>query len=187
MTGAGRGIGASIAVTFARAGADVVIASRTKAQLDEVAAAVAEAGRRAVALPLDVGQDDAAEQLVAAAISEFGRLDIVVNNAGGAYPRPFLDTTPRYLDESFHFNVTTAFALYPGRGATPAGLGQRLDPQHHLGNRPAAGPRLHRVRHRQGRPGAPDQLMAADLSPRVRVNGIAPGAIATSALDIVRD
>ena len=185
VTGAGRGIGAAVAVTFARAGADVVVAARTKEQLDQVAATVAEAGRRAVVLPLDVSADDAAQRLVAAATEEFGRIDVVVNNAGGTYPRPFLDTSPRFLDEAFHFNVTTAFTL--SRAAAPHLLASdnasiinitsaigRLRDRGYAAYGTAKAALSHLTR-----------LLAADLAPRVRVNGIAPGAIATSALDLV--
>src|SRR2546427_12509669 len=88
VTGAGRGIGAAIARTFAEAGADVVIASRTKEQLDEVAAEVAALGRRAVTVPFDMNETDRVGELVDVAVNEFGRVDIVVNNAGGTGPRP---------------------------------------------------------------------------------------------------
>ena len=111
ITGAGRGIGAASAVALAECGADVVIASRTQGDLDAVAARVAAAGRRAVTVAGDLADLDVVRSLAALARSEFGRLDIVVNNVGGAIPLPFLDTTPEYLEEAFHFNVTTAHAL----------------------------------------------------------------------------
>ena len=111
VTGAGRGIGAAIARTFADAGADVLLASRTQEQLDEVAADVRGLGRRAVVVPCDVNDNGAVEGLVAAAAAELGRIDIVVNNAGGTMPRPFLDTSPGFFERSFHFNVTSAFVL----------------------------------------------------------------------------
>src|SRR5215217_7061176 len=90
VTGSGRGIGAAIALAFAEAGADVVLTARTKEQLDEVAA---RAG-------------------------ELGRLDVVVNNAGGSMPGPFLDTPPKAMVAAFRFNVMTAFTLT--QLATPA-------------------------------------------------------------------
>ena len=111
VTGAGRGIGAEIARTFADAGADVVLAARTKEQLDAVAEDVRGFGRRAVVLPTDVNDNDAVTGIVDRALDELGRLDIVVNNAGGTMPRPFMDTSPGFLERSFHFNVTTAFVL----------------------------------------------------------------------------
>jgi 7-alpha-hydroxysteroid dehydrogenase len=185
VTGAGRGIGAEIARTFADAGADVVLAARTKEQLDEVAASARDAGRRAVVLPTDVNDNDAVIDIVNQCVSEFGRLDIVVNNAGGTMPRPFLDTSPGFLERSFHFNVTTAFVL--SKAATPylldAGEGAivnissaigRLRDRGFVAYGTAKAALTHMTR-----------LMAADLAPKVRVNGIAVGSIATSALEIV--
>src|SRR5262245_50172740 len=111
VTGAGRGIGASIATTFAEAGADVLIASRTQEQLDEVAKQVTDHGRRAVVVATDLNEIENLEALVDRPVAELGRVDIVVNNVGGSMPRPMMDTSAGFLERSFHFNVTTAFAL----------------------------------------------------------------------------
>jgi 7-alpha-hydroxysteroid dehydrogenase len=185
VTGAGRGIGAEIARTYAEAGADVLLAARTKEQLDAVAAEVRALGRRAFVVPTDVNENEAVEALVPAALAEFGRLDIVVNNAGGTMPRPFLNTSAGFLERSFHFNVTTAFVL--SKAATPHMLERgdgaivnissaigRLRDRGFVGYGTAKGALTHMTR-----------LMAADLAPKVRVNGIAVGSIATSALETV--
>jgi 7-alpha-hydroxysteroid dehydrogenase len=184
VTGAGRGIGAGIATTFADAGADVVLASRTKEQLEAVAEQVRAAGRRALVIPCDVNENDAVEDLVAQTLAEFGRIDVVVNNAGGTMPRPFLDTSPGFLERSFHFNVTTAFVL--SKAATPHMLENggaivnissaigRLRDRGFVAYGTAKGALSHMTR-----------LMAADLAPKIRVNGIAVGSIATSALEVV--
>jgi 3-oxoacyl-[acyl-carrier protein] reductase len=82
VTGAGRGIGAGSALAFAEAGADVAITARTESQLEEVAEQVRAHGRRALVFPADVSDLDNLERLVEATVKEFGRLDIVVNNAG---------------------------------------------------------------------------------------------------------
>ena len=112
VTGAGRGIGAEIARTFADAGADVVLAARTKEQLDGVAEDVRGFGRRRGRVAdRRQRQRCASTGIVDRTIDELGRLDIVVNNAGGTMPRPFMDTSPGFLERSFHFNVTTAFVL----------------------------------------------------------------------------
>ena len=111
VTGAGRGIGAGIAEAFAEAGADVVIASRTESQLQEVADAVTKAGRRALVIAGDVSERDGMQLLVDGAVKEFGRIDIVVNNAGGSMPGPFLGTTEEAFNEALRWNVTTAFNL----------------------------------------------------------------------------
>ncbi len=185
ITGAGRGIGAGIARAYAQAGANVVLASRTKEQLDEVAADVRATGREAVVAPCDVNDNESLEALVNTAVSELGRLDIVVNNAGGTMPRPFLDTSAGFLERSFHFNVTTAFVL--SKAAAPHLLASgdgaivnissaigRLRDRGFIAYGTAKGALSHMTR-----------LMAADLAPKVRVNGIAVGSVATSALEVV--
>ena len=111
VTGAGRGIGAATALALAEAGADVVISSRTQAQLEEVAARIEDAGRRALVVPANLAHTDEVAALAQRAYDEFGRLDIVVNNVGGTIPNAFLDTDVAYLEEAFHFNVATAHAL----------------------------------------------------------------------------
>jgi 7-alpha-hydroxysteroid dehydrogenase len=111
VTGAGKGIGRGIALGFAEAGADVVCAARTQADIDATADAVRERGRRALAVSTDVTHTDQLEALVSATVGEFGRLDILVNNAGGTGPRPALSTSERYFEASLRFNVTSAFLL----------------------------------------------------------------------------
>lgn len=128
VTGAGRGLGAAAAVALAQAGADVVISARSADQLAGVAHQVEAAGRRAVVIPADLSDLDAASGLAGAAVEAFGRLDIVVNNVGGAMPRPFPATKPRHLEAAFHFNVAVAHALT--QAAVPhllaaAGAGRR--------------------------------------------------------------
>jgi 7-alpha-hydroxysteroid dehydrogenase len=187
VTGAGRGIGASIARTFAEAGANIVLTARTKEQLDEVAADVRAAGREALVIPADVNDNDVLEEIVARTASELGRIDIVVNNAGGTMPRPFLDTSPGFFERSFHFNVTTAFVL--SKAATPhllaSGEGSIVNISSAIGRLRdrgfvAYGTAKAALSHMT-------RLTAADLAPKVRVNAIAVGSIATSALEIVLD
>lgn len=186
VTGAGRGLGAAIAVAFAEAGADVVIAARTKSQLDAVADEVAAAGRQAHVVPADLSDIDATAALAAIAVERFGRLDIVVNNVGGAMPSPLLDTTPEALVRAFNFNVTNAHALI--RAAVPlmletAGGGSIVNITSTMGRLPgrafvAYGTAKAALAHYT-------KLVALDLNPRIRVNAIAPGSILTSALEIV--
>jgi 7-alpha-hydroxysteroid dehydrogenase len=185
VTGGGRGIGAGCALAFAEAGADVVIAARTKEQLEDVANQVADRGRRALGVPCDVSELANLELIVDQAMSEFGRIDVVVNNAGGAMPQPFLDTSEKALEGAFHFNVTTAFTLsklsVPHMLARDGGsivnissaMG-RLTDRGYAAYGTAKGALSHMTR-----------LMASDLAPRIRVNGIAVGSVATSALEIV--
>ena len=111
VTGAGRGIGAAIAEVFAEAGADVVLTARTASQLDETAAGVGAHGGRVLAVPGDVNDLGFLAELVDRTASELGRVDIVVNNAGGSMSKPMLDTRVEELEASFHFNVSVPFEL----------------------------------------------------------------------------
>jgi 7-alpha-hydroxysteroid dehydrogenase len=185
VTGAGRGIGAASAIALAEAGADVVITARTEEQLQLVAEQVEAAGRRAAVVPMDVNDLDALGGLVDAAMEQFGRLDIVVNNAGGTMPQPFLDTSDRTFEKSFHFNVTTAFALtkaavpamLSGAGGSVVNISSamgRLTDRGFVAYGTAKAALIHMTR-----------LAASDLAPRIRVNAIAVGSVATSALEIV--
>jgi NAD(P)-dependent dehydrogenase (short-subunit alcohol dehydrogenase family) len=83
VTGAGRGLGRAMAVKFALAGADIVAASRTQAQLDETAEEVKKTGRKCLIVPTDVTNSPQVNAMAAAAVNEFGKIDILVNNAGG--------------------------------------------------------------------------------------------------------
>ncbi|MGI5839137.1 MAG: 3-oxoacyl-[acyl-carrier-protein] reductase [bacterium] len=82
VTGGGRGIGKAIALALAEAGADVVLAGRNPAPLATVAAAIKDMGRRAFPVRTDVSNSAEAGRLLDAAVSEFGRVDVLVNNAG---------------------------------------------------------------------------------------------------------
>ncbi len=183
VTGAGRGIGAATARGLAEAGADVVLASRTADQLEAVAADVRAFGRRALVVPTDVNENENIVALAATTIEEFGRIDIVINNAGGTPPRPFMDTSPGYFERAFHFNTTTAFVL--SQAAVPQMLEQgdgaivnissaigRLRDRGFAAYGTAKGALTHLTR-----------LMAADLAPKIRVNAIRSGSIRTSMLE----
>jgi 7-alpha-hydroxysteroid dehydrogenase len=187
VTGAGRGIGAACALALAEAGADVVLASRTEEQLREVAAKVEGFGRRAVAVPTDVNDNDATAALVDRAVEALGGVDIVVNNAGGTMPRPFLDTSPGYLERAFHFNVTTAFVLT--KAAVPVMLERGGGAVVNIGSMAGRTADRGMLAYGVAKAGLAHltREMATDLSPRIRVNGIAVGSVATSALEVVLD
>ena len=96
VTGAGRGIGRTIAIALAEAGADVVVAARTVPEIEATAEAVRQHGRGAVAVATDVSRSDQVDALVQAAIDRFGHVDVMVNNAGYFREQavvPFPDTT----------------------------------------------------------------------------------------------
>lgn len=84
ITGAGRGLGRVMALALAEAGADIVVAARTQAQIDDTAEMIRARRRSCLAVQTDVSDSTSVNTMVGATIAEFGRIDILVNNAGGA-------------------------------------------------------------------------------------------------------
>ena len=109
VTGAGRGIGRAIALAFAAAGADVVAASRTAAEVEQTAAAVRAYDRRALAVVADVREPASSEHMIEAVLGAFGRLDVLVNNAGVYLNRPALEMTEDEWDLMVDVNLKGAF------------------------------------------------------------------------------
>ena len=187
ISGGGRGIGAGIARAFAEVGADVVIGARTESQLAEVAADVAAQGRRAEIIAEDLSERAGMEALVDRASDAFGRIDVVVNTAGGSPPGPFLDVSEAAFNGTFQWNVTTAFNL--SQLAVPvmlkSGGGNMINiasaaGQFHDRGFVAYGTAKAALIHMTAN-------LANDLAPKIRVNCIAPGATETSALRGVLD
>ena len=106
ITGAGRGLGRAMAVRFATAGADVVIAARTLSELEQTAAKVRATGRKCVIAQTDVTRSEQVNAMAAAAITEFGRIDILVNNAGG-YTKDLGKPLDKLTDEDWREGIDT--------------------------------------------------------------------------------
>ncbi|MBI5650035.1 MAG: 3-oxoacyl-ACP reductase FabG [Chloroflexi bacterium] len=109
ITGGGRGLGRAIALAFADAGANVAVASRSRDQLDEVVDAIRAKDRRALAVECDVSESASVAQMVNATRAEFGRIDILVNSAGVAYPEKITDVSDATWDWIIKTNLTGAF------------------------------------------------------------------------------
>ena len=93
VTGGGTGIGKAMALEFARAGADIAICSRNVQNIEKVRDEVIALGRDSMAIPLDVRVKEDVDNMVQQVIDEFGRIDVLVNNAGTNRPTPVLDLT----------------------------------------------------------------------------------------------
>jgi NAD(P)-dependent dehydrogenase (short-subunit alcohol dehydrogenase family) len=110
VTGGGTGIGAATARLLAQHAASVVIASRTAEELERKAGEIQEStGRRCLAVPTDVKDEDQVARMVERTIGEFGRVDILVNNAGGTRMGPLTGISTRAWDASFDLNVRSAY------------------------------------------------------------------------------
>ena len=119
VCGVGPGLGRSIALASARAGADVVLAARTPSRLDEVAKEVTALGRRGVAIPADVTDGEAAARLADATLAAFGKIDTLVHNAFAIPPLTGLaDADLATIQAAFDTNVVAALRLT--RLLTPA-------------------------------------------------------------------
>jgi 7-alpha-hydroxysteroid dehydrogenase len=186
VTGAGVGIGRAIAVAFAEAGADVVVAARTRSDLDETVRLIEQTGRRGLAVPTDVMVEDELAALVDTTVAQFGRLSVLVNNAGGTQPRPTMQTTAKYLSTALHFNAVAPFLL--SKLAAQAmvdtnGSGSIVNVSSRSGDMVMSS----MLAYGAGKAALNmlTQNMAADLAPRVRVNAIGVGGVATQSMDFV--
>jgi 7-alpha-hydroxysteroid dehydrogenase len=180
VTGAGRGIGRGIAIGFAEAGAHVICAARTEAEVAETAHAIEALGRRAAFVRCDVTEERELQSLAERA-RDFGGVDILVNNAGGWPPSSILKTTRTSFEDAFRFNVLSAFQMSQHvlptmleRGGVILNISSALS---HLVEKPFVvyGTCKAALNHMT-------RLMAHELAPKVRVNALAVGAVETSAL-----
>jgi 7-alpha-hydroxysteroid dehydrogenase len=182
VTAASRGIGAATAIALGDAGADVAVLARSEGDLEKVAGRIRESGRRALVHVGDVTDDAVLQQLVERTVDELGGIDVVVNNAGGSVSKPFLEAKKIHFQKAFEFNVLTAFEL--SRLAVPRmlerGGGSIVNVASMAGVHMARGAFVYGTAK-----AALNQMtrnMAAELSPRIRVNAVLPGAIETDAL-----
>jgi NAD(P)-dependent dehydrogenase (short-subunit alcohol dehydrogenase family) len=109
VTGASSGLGAGFAVALAQAGADVVLAARRKDGLEAATREVEKLGRSALAVPADVTDPGACRAVVQAAVGRFGRLDVLVNNAGMGSAVPALRETPEQFRQVVDVNLMGAY------------------------------------------------------------------------------
>ena len=186
VTGAGKGIGRGIAIAFAEAGADVVCAARTKEDLDATAAEIEKRGRRALVVPTDVLESEQLEALVDASVEGFGRIDVLVNNAGGTGPRPALQTSQRYFENALRFNVTQAFLLSTlviPKMVETAGGGAIVN----VSSRSSDMVQTSFVAYGAGKAALNmmTRNLAVEVAPKVRVNTISVGGVETEGLAVV--
>ena len=182
VTGAGKGIGRASALALAQAGADVALAARTEADLEAVAAEIGALGRRAIAVPCDVGDDAALDHLVQRALAELGKVTILVNNAGGAGPNDPRRMPGKDFAAVLGWNVVPAYALIQkcAKPMREAGGGAVVNI-----SSTAARVAQKRFSAYGAAKAALNQMtrnLAQDFAPHLRINAIEPGSIMTDAL-----
>ena len=183
VTGASRGIGRGIAEAFGAEGASVAVNYRTSAtEAGEVVASIRSLGQEALSIQADVTEEDDVARMVETVLDRFGRIDILVSNAGILTQSHLVDMPTRMWDEMMRTNVRSVFlctrAVLPGMLAQESG-------------------RIIYVASQLGRKGAPDlvhysaakaavigmtRALAREVAPSVTVNALAPGPIETDML-----
>jgi 7-alpha-hydroxysteroid dehydrogenase len=182
VTGAGQGIGRACALALAQAGADVALAARTASDLEAVAESIRALGRRALAVPTDVGDEAALDALVARTRDELGPVSLLVNNAGGSGPNDPRKMRGEEFSRVLAWNVTPAYLLIQKTAPAmrEAGGGAVVNissvaaryAQRHFSAYGAAKAALNQM----------TRNLAQDYAPHVRINAIEPGTIETPAL-----
>lgn len=185
VTGAGKGIGRSIAIGLAEAGADVVLASRTQADVDNVAAEIRAIGRRALPIATDVTKMEELESLAQSAIAEFGTLTIWVNNAGG-----IPGGTPRYLtrtsEEDFDAQIALNFkAVWMGSTVAVRHMQDDGGSIVNISSRASFGPQVKNGPYGAAKAAANSltATLSREAAPKIRVNSVAPGPTPTENFD----
>ena len=178
VTGAGRGIGEGIANTLAEAGAAVVCAARRGDEVEAVAAGIRARGGRAIALATDVTDNDAVEALAQKAISEFGHLDIWINNAGGSpIQTPLTELDAKEWDATMRLNLTAIWVCTNTAAQLMRDGGRIVN----ISSRAAVSTVMGSGHYAAAKAGVNSLTVtyAKELGPRIRVNCIMPGAVPT--------
>ena len=182
VTGGLRGIGRGITETFLGSGADVMICGRTEPGRDELPTG---GDRRAAFVRADVRDAEQAASAVTASVERFGRLDVLVNNAGGSPAAPAADVSPRFVAQVVALNLLAPFHCAQAANAhmqTDAAGGSIISIASVSGLRSSPGT----VAYGAAKAGLVNmtRTLAVEWAPKVRVNCVVAGLIATEAADL---
>ena len=175
MTGGGRGVGRGITARFLEAGAEVVVCGRSPPETP-----VAAGGREACFVAADVRELEPIDRVVTAALERFGRLDVLVNNAGGAPPADAATASPRFSERILALNLTAPLHFAQRANAVMQAQeegGSIIQITSVSGLRPSPGAAAYGA----AKAGliSLTQTLAVEWAPKVRVNAVAAGMIRT--------
>ena len=181
VTGASRGIGRSIALGLAAAGADVAVAARSESDLETLVKEIDSIGRRAIAVPTDVTERDQIQNLIDRTVAELGGLNILVNNAGGTrFMSPLVGLRPDGWDKVMALNLDSVFhaTQIAAQAMVGSGGGSIIQIASVAAVKGAQGLSFYSAA--KGGVKLMSQAVAIELAPAgIRVNCIAPGWVAT--------
>ncbi|MGV3576239.1 MAG: SDR family oxidoreductase [Devosia sp.] len=187
VTGAGSGIGKATALLLAREGANIAVLSRTQEEVDAVAAEIEDSGGKAISITADISDDRDMARAIALVVERFGRLDIVVANAGinGVWA-PIEEITPEEWDQTITVNLRgtylTLHHAVPRLEATGGGAVVIISSIN--GTRTFTTPGASAYSATKAAQVAMAQQLALELGPRgIRVNAVCPGAIESEISD----
>ena len=177
ITGSGKGIGEGIAKLLSEAGAKVVVSSRTKADIEQVSSGIIEAGGVAYPVVCDVTNDEQVSSLAKSAISEFGEIDIWVNNVGGSTGRsPLAGLSRSDWDRTIALTLTSVFV-----GCQVAAKNMKQGSIINISSRSSWGAVPNNSHYAAAKAGVNvlTASLAHELGPHIRCNAVASGAVPT--------
>lgn len=190
ITGARQGMGKSHAIALAKQGAKVVVTDINQADCQKVVDEIKNSGGKAIAFKLDVSDKSEVDSVVAGIIKKFGQLDILINNAGIAQFKPFLELSEEDWDRTIDINLKGEFlcaqaaakVMKEQKGGAIVNIASVAMGQQGIGM-----PNIAHYCASKGGIAAMTEALATELAPfNIRVNAIAPGMIETPMIDIVK-
>lgn len=190
ITGARQGMGKSHAIALAKQGVKVVVTDINQADCQKVVDEIKNSGGEAIAFKLDVSKKSDVESVITEIVKQFGKLDILINNAGIAQFKPFLELTEEDWDKTIDINLKGEFLCAQAAsrimkehgGGVIINIGSVAMGQQGIGM-----PNIAHYCASKGGVAAMTEALAVELAPfNIRVNAIAPGLIETPMIDVVK-